>query len=239
MGIKVARQWELFYNINMKLCGIYIIKNKINNSIYVGQSKNIFHRWIHHKSLLKNNCHNNPHLQHSWNKYGEQAFEFSIIELCSKQQLNEKEIYWANKYKGNLLNVKKCGTQNYILTAETKSKISNARKGHIVSKETRDKISNTQKGKKLKEETKRKMSMARKGHKVSAKTKNKISMAHKGKHLNPDTEFPKKKVILDGEMIFESLNECGRYLNVQSGTVHRAIKKQYKCKGHTITYYGG
>lgn len=41
---------------------------------------------------------------------------------------------------------------------------------------------------------------------------------------------------MDNEFIFESLNECARCLNTDSGAVHRAINKGYKCKGHLLNY---
>ena len=36
--------------------GIYKIKNKINNKIYIGQSKNIIQRWEQHKRNLSPSC---------------------------------------------------------------------------------------------------------------------------------------------------------------------------------------
>lgn len=67
--------------------GIYKILNKINNKIYIGSAVSIKNRWSSHKTLLRNNCHDNIHLQYAWNKNGEENFEFSIIELCEKQDL--------------------------------------------------------------------------------------------------------------------------------------------------------
>ena len=50
--------------------GIYIITNLINKKSYYGSSYDITGRWSDHKWMLKNNCHDNPYLQNSWNKYG-------------------------------------------------------------------------------------------------------------------------------------------------------------------------
>lgn len=63
-----------------KIQGIYIIKNKINEKIYIGSSFNINNRFKQHKYLLMNNKHKNKYLQNAWNKYGEYNFEFSIIK---------------------------------------------------------------------------------------------------------------------------------------------------------------
>lgn len=58
------------------MIGIY--KIVINNKAYVGSSFNIERRIIQHKSDLKNQRHDNPHLQNAYNKYNE--FNFEILE---------------------------------------------------------------------------------------------------------------------------------------------------------------
>ena len=80
----------------MNESGIYCIRNSINNKCYVGQSKNVKKRFIHHKSMLRKNEHNNPYLQNSWNKYGEKHFVFEILEYCNIQELTEKEKYYLS-----------------------------------------------------------------------------------------------------------------------------------------------
>jgi group I intron endonuclease len=80
------------------MIGIYKIENKVNGKVYVGQSVNIESRWKAHKSELRRDTHYNTHLQKSWNKYGEDNFEFSVIEECLEQELDDKEIYWIDYY---------------------------------------------------------------------------------------------------------------------------------------------
>ena len=77
--------------------GIYQIKNLLNGKVYIGQSVDIEKRWSTHKAELKNNYHYNIHLQNAWNKYGEDNFEFSIIEECDMDELNAREIFWISK----------------------------------------------------------------------------------------------------------------------------------------------
>lgn len=67
--------------------GIYEIRNVINNKYYIGSSKNIKKRWWRHKNDLKNNNHNNIHLQRAWNKYGKNNFIFKVIEECKIEDL--------------------------------------------------------------------------------------------------------------------------------------------------------
>lgn len=79
-------------------CGIYSITNKVNGKRYIGQTYNFNYRWMRHRSYLKHNTEHNAHLQSAWNKYGEENFEFEIIEKCSFNELDDKEIYWINYF---------------------------------------------------------------------------------------------------------------------------------------------
>lgn len=86
-------------------CGIYKIINNVNNKLYIGSSMNIKSRFSKHKSLLKNNKHDNDYLQNSFNKYGIDNFSFEVIEFCEVSELIDKENYYINFYKSNNLNL--------------------------------------------------------------------------------------------------------------------------------------
>ena len=76
-------------------CGIYMILNKVNGKIYIGKAIDIERmRWEQHKRRLRDNKHDNKHLQNAWNKYGEINFEFSILLECEESQLNTYEQYY-------------------------------------------------------------------------------------------------------------------------------------------------
>ena len=79
-----------------KICGVYKITNTANGKFYVGSSNNIKHRWYQHKKNLKENVHNNVHLQNAWNIYGGQNFNFEIIEECSPKMQFEREQHYLN-----------------------------------------------------------------------------------------------------------------------------------------------
>ena len=70
------------------LCGIYQIKNIINNKSYIGQSTDINKRIAKHKASLRHNKHNNSHLQNAYNKYGEDKFVFkqSMVFLLKQPE---------------------------------------------------------------------------------------------------------------------------------------------------------
>lgn len=80
------------------MIGIYKIENLVNRKIYIGQSVNIPQRWAEHKANLRNNKHENKHLQNAWNKYHEENFDFSVLEECSENELDEKECYYIDYY---------------------------------------------------------------------------------------------------------------------------------------------
>jgi group I intron endonuclease len=83
----------------IKISGIYMIKNKLNNKCYIGSSINIYNRWKGHIKQLKRNKHN-KYFQNAWNKYGEENFEFIIIEVVKNlNKLIVKEQYWMDYYK--------------------------------------------------------------------------------------------------------------------------------------------
>ena len=78
-------------------CGIYKITNKINNKIYIGQSVNIEQRFYTHCSDALTKTDNN-YFHNAIRKYGKENFYIEIIEECSVEELNDKEVYWINKY---------------------------------------------------------------------------------------------------------------------------------------------
>jgi group I intron endonuclease len=58
---------------------IYIIKNKINNKVYIGQAIDSHKRFISHCSRAKRNIDNSP-IHDAINKYGKENFYYEIIE---------------------------------------------------------------------------------------------------------------------------------------------------------------
>ena len=81
-----------------KICGIYCIKNLVTLKVYIGQSTSCKRRMTDHKYMLRKNEHDNEYLQFAWNKYGETNFEFSILETCEEQDLDDREIFYIRKF---------------------------------------------------------------------------------------------------------------------------------------------
>jgi len=59
--------------------GIYMIRCKINDKRYYGETSNISGRLASHKSQLNKNIHNHKEMQHDWITYGEEYFDFVIL----------------------------------------------------------------------------------------------------------------------------------------------------------------
>lgn len=79
--------------------GIYELRNVVNKKIYVGKSINLAWRWKNHIHLLRTGKHHNIYLQRAWNKHGKDAFNFSVLEYCEVDLLNEREMFWIRELK--------------------------------------------------------------------------------------------------------------------------------------------
>ena len=76
---------------------IYIIKNKINNKVYVGQTKvSIKLRFQNHLSAAR--CGRDYIIGKAIRKYGEENFYVELLEECLASELNEREMYWITFY---------------------------------------------------------------------------------------------------------------------------------------------
>lgn len=77
------------------LMGIYEIVNTSNNKRYVGRTTNLTKRKNSHYNALRKGEHYNKFLQRSFNKYGEDAFAFNVLEHCpSLEDTIERERYY-------------------------------------------------------------------------------------------------------------------------------------------------
>lgn len=92
------------YNKCKNKSGIYIITNTVTNISYVGQATNISRRIRQHlrsSMSIKAKDYQYP-LHQAIRKYGIDSFSFNILEECSSEMLNDREVYWVafyNTYK--------------------------------------------------------------------------------------------------------------------------------------------
>ena len=171
-----------------KCSGIYRIELG-NGHFYIGSAIDIDKRKRDHRREMKRGIHPNRIVQHCWNKYG--VFEFTVLEECVKDGLIVREQFYLDQHCDNPKNVNLvsiAGSQlGLVHSAETRAKISAAKKGHKHSAESRAKMSAAKKGVPLSAETRAKLSAARKGVPKWAEHCAKISAARKGVPLSAET----------------------------------------------------
>lgn len=76
--------------------GIYFITNNIDNMFYIGRTNNFYKRYSGHIKVC-----NNDNFRYWRNKYGDENFNFFIVEICELDKLKERERYYINKYKNS------------------------------------------------------------------------------------------------------------------------------------------
>ena len=76
---------------------IYIIRNTINNKVYIGQTiSSINLRFRNHLSAARNG--GDYIIGKAIRKYGESNFYVELLEECLVEELNEREKYWISYY---------------------------------------------------------------------------------------------------------------------------------------------
>jgi group I intron endonuclease len=214
--------------------GIYVIINKANWKVYIGQSGCCKDRWRKHKGNLLRNAHVNKHLQAAFNKYGEDSFVYKVLEECSEETRDERECYWINHYnscnKKHGYNKVTGGHKGKRLTEETKLKIGKAHKGRKLTKEHRRKLSEWQRGRTLPEEHKRKIGNAHRGEKNYFYGK-KFSNEHKEKLSKAKKDRPRTEMELEvlKEMIKNNTVSITDEMvkDVENGMSRRKFGKKY------------
>lgn len=93
--------------------GIYALFWEEQDLIYIGQSVNIEQRFKEHLYSLKKLEHSNYKVQEAYNRYG--IFSSLIIEECSIEELNNKEILWTKEFNSinTGLNIVEAGKAGY------------------------------------------------------------------------------------------------------------------------------
>ena len=192
------------------IIGIYKISSP-TNKIYIGQSKNIISNRLNH--YINSNCSNQIKLYNSIKKYGWEQHIFEIIEECSLDQLNEREIYWGLFY--NTLDPKiglnlKLGNERGIFSEETKDKMSKSSLGKPKSQKHKENISKSRLGLKFSQEHINNMSKSR---------------------------FKYSIICLETKTIYKSANQASKELNVASASIIKVCRGIYKqIKGYTFKF---
>lgn len=162
----------------MSQSGIYRIVNLVNDKFYIGSAVNLERRWYMHRNRLIAGKHRNAHLQAAWNKYGESAFQFRVVEFVKDRNgLIEREQAWLDCSYDEAFSYNIC-------------KVANSRLGVKARPETIEKMREAATGVLHTEEAKAKMSAAKIGIRLPTRSeehRQKISEIHSGKVVSEET----------------------------------------------------
>ena len=188
---------------------VYKISNSINNKLYFGVTQqDLKIRWQQHKC---NSNKKNYYLYNAMKKYGFNNFKIEIVfEANTKEEMIEKEMELINLYK----------TNNRLYGYNNSTGGESSRKGCKLTQDTKDKISESQKNRERKphsKETKEKMSLSAKGRNMDLAQK-KSALLRKGKPAHNC-----KKIILNNEIIFNSMTEASKELKICVSTISNNI----------------
>ncbi len=78
---------------------IYVITNKVNGKQYVGRTRYLdpVKRFQEHLRESRKERNENRPLHRAINKYGEEGFEFKVLEEVSEEASCQREIFWIDK----------------------------------------------------------------------------------------------------------------------------------------------
>lgn len=82
--------------------GVYMITCLGNGRRYVGSAQWSIRRRKNSHWLSMRRGRGNRHIQACWDKYGEEQFECTVLEICIPDVLIEREQYWIDTLKPEL-----------------------------------------------------------------------------------------------------------------------------------------
>lgn len=185
------------------MIGVYAITNiEISpERIYFGQSINIKKRLYEHLWALKRNVHENPHLQHSFNKYGEQSFIFAPFRAISNTenltQLEKQAITEAKELGMEVYNITDPETPPFLgrkHSAESKLKMSSSKKGKNLGNKSRTGQKRSQAEKDKTSKANSKSGNPNFGKTASVETRKKMSIKRKQYWKNKNSNISIKEI---------------------------------------------
>jgi len=233
---------------------IYKIINVVNNKFYVGSAVNFEKRKARHLWRLRRGDHVNKHLQSAFNKYGEAAFVFAVVEnVPDTEDLLQAENVWLRQHVGSLYCYNKAKDATAPGTGLHGEKNSMWGKTFSHTEEAKQRIGVASKARVQSDEEKAKRRATMKGHVLSTETRMKISATLTGEgnywygKQRPDHGAKVSKAVMllypdSGEAIkFPSISVLREQTGMKPPTVNRALKSgkpitRGKFTGFSIVY---
>lgn len=150
-----------------KVSGIYCILNKVNGKRYIGQTVDFSKRLSGHRCALIKGVHSCVHLQHAYDLYGIDAFDFFVLERCELDVIDSREDFWITHYRSNKgeygYNVRTSPVTNRGVRLSDKTKLlMSLSHRHKKSPESVKKSADTRRGTKRTDQQKRRIADKRK-----------------------------------------------------------------------------
>lgn len=212
--------------------GVYVITNTESRRVYIGSTVNLPRRQAQHKHRLRGGTHDNPHLQNAWDKYGEAAFRFEVLEHLEEGQIYNAEQFWMDTYRkrGTVLYNTGPIARNAMLghefTEEHRRRLSNARKGRKLTEQHRRNIGEGLKGRKCSEETRRKISESNKGLKRTEETKRRVGRASRARRWTEEHRAKFREARMGHEVTAETRSKiAGRHARRYPAFTHLDTKE--------------
>lgn len=181
--------------------GLYMIENTVNGKRYYGSATRFSTRFRVHRCYLRKGTSPSIKLQNAWNKYGEDAFKFSVLLVCSKENLL--------MYEQLLLDATDAVNTGYNICAKAGSALGVKRRpesiaktraaslGRKMSKEAIERIAASKRGVKLSPEHVSKVVAKTRGKKRDAEFCRKLSERSKGKTYSDETKNKQRQAALN------------------------------------------
>lgn len=211
-----------------KNCGIYFITNTETDDIYIGSSKNIKNRFANHKSRLRNNKHQNQHLQCAVNKYGIDNFTFQCVEHHHDISIIEKREKKLIEIFKPRYNIRKVEENNYVISDETKRKIGLKSKEKFVKnpklleifKNAVKDCRGWPKGKKMSDEQRSKLSEIAKKRDISFLQTKEVKEKRAKKLMKKVAAFKDNEMVIE----FDSISSAAIYVGGECGNIVSGLK---------------
>jgi group I intron endonuclease len=117
------------------LAGIYVITHRATGKRYVGQSLDIARRWAEHRAGTSGS----RRLTNALKKHGPDAFLFEIVELCAREELNDRELFYISTHSFDSLSPKgynlTFGGEGVTYTDEVRAKLSESLRNSEANKD--------------------------------------------------------------------------------------------------------
>jgi group I intron endonuclease len=218
------------------MIGIYRITSPTGR-IYIGQSINIEKRWSTYKRFQ---CKSQRKLYNSLKKHGWDNHIKDILELCSEDNLLERENYYKDLYHVLDSNSLCCrydgkGGRDSFETRLKKSTPKNLNQQQKLFKN--QKIQKANMGKKRTQEQKDKLKKPR-----TEEHKNNISKALQNRDISWEVGRPKRIIMqytLDNYLIkeWDTITKAASYYNISSSNIVACCAGRYKNSGGFIWRY--